>query len=130
MGAAGQIISNNEPGAACPAAHELMPVHLYGLWHAELDRLPGVTLLFEKHPEFAGSVAGAANRNGERSQLAGDVEEGVFTLEESVNGQNISATWRGDVVEGTCGKEIRGIWTNASDQAAHRFVLRKLPGWQ
>mgnify|MGYP000591307945 CR=1 FL=1 len=77
-----------------------------------------------------GSVAGAANRNGERSQLAGDVEEGVFTLEESVNGQNISATWRGDVVEGTCGKEIRGIWTNASDQAAHRFVLRKLPGWQ
>ena len=58
--------------------------------------------------------------------LAGDVDDGELTLEESVNGQNISATWLGDVVEGSCGREIRGTW-KAEGQAAWRgFVLRKL----
>lgn len=72
--------------------------------------------------------------------LAGDVDEGEFTLEESDNGQTISATWSGTVIDNSCGKEIRGTWikslsttaTNAAlGQASnHRFVLRKLPGWQ
>ena len=97
-------------------------------------------MLFEKHPELAGSVSGAVNRNGVRSQCAGDVEDdGTFTLEESDNGQTISATWTGAVVDGSCGKEIKGTWikTNitstaypATGQATnHSFVLRKLPGW-
>src|SRR5688572_22051117 len=93
---------------ACPKAAEVSQQHLLGLWRAEFDGLSqGATLLLEKHPELAESVRGAINRNGEKAQLAGDVDDGEFTLEESVNGVNISATWLGDVVEGSCGMEIK-----------------------
>ena len=118
--------------AACPTPAQVTPLHLYGLWRAEFDGQPGATLLFEKHPELAGSVSGAVNRNGVRTLCAGDVDDdGTFTLEESDNGQTISATWSGVVVEDSCGKEITGTWIKAAGNAqSHPFVLRKLPGWQ
>lgn len=112
--------------AACPAASDVGLQQLLGLWHAEFEGLAqGATLLLEKHPEFAETVRGAINRNGDRAQVAGDVEDGEFTLEESVNGTNISATWLGDVVEGSCGREIRGNWKAESAQVWRAFVLRK-----
>jgi hypothetical protein len=111
---------------ACPKAHEVAQIHLLGLWRAEFDGLAqGATLLLENHPELADSVRGRINRDGERAEVAGDVDEGEFTLEESVNGVNISATWMGDVVEGSCGREIRGTWQAERDRRAHSFVLRK-----
>ena len=126
--------------AACPTPAQITPLHLYGLWRAEFDDQPGATLLIEKHPELSGSVSGVVNRDGVRTLCAGDVDDGEFTLEESDNGQTISATWSGTVIDDSCGKEIRGTWikslsptaTNAAlGQASnHRFVLRKLPGWQ
>ena len=115
---------------------DISPLHLYGLWRAEFEGEPqGATLLFEKHPELAGSVSGAVNRDGVKAQVSGDVDGGEFTLEESLDGQRISATWLGTVVENSCGKEIRGIWNNTSEHtagnaASYPFVLRKLPGWQ
>jgi hypothetical protein len=100
--------------------------HLLGIWRAEFDGIAqGATLLLERHPEMAGSVSGAINRNGERARLAGDVDEGEFTLEESVNGVNISAVWLGDVVEGSCGREIRGFWRAEGKPGRWTFVLRK-----
>jgi hypothetical protein len=112
--------------AACPKAHEVGKQHLIGLWQAEFEGRPrGATLLLEQHPELADSVRGAVNRDGERADLAGDVDEGEFTLEESRNGVNISATWLGDVVEGSCGREIRGTWQAEGDSRVLRFVLRK-----
>lgn len=122
--------------ANCPAATEIGPRHLYGLWHAEFEGLSqGATILFEKHPELAGSFSGAVNRDGVKALLAGDVDQGELTLEESLDGQHISATWLGTVVENSCGKEIKGLWNNTSnkapgDAASHPFVLHKLPGWQ
>jgi hypothetical protein len=111
---------------ACPKAHEMAQPHLLGLWRAEFEGLAqGATLLLEKHPELADSVRGGINRNGERAEVAGDVDEGEFTLEESVNGVSISATWQGDVVEGSCGREIRGTWQAAADKQPRTFVLRK-----
>ncbi len=111
---------------ACPKAAEVSQQHLLGLWRAEFESLAqGATLLLEKHPELAESVRGAINRNGEKAQLAGDVDDGEFTLEESVNGVNISATWLGDVVEGSCGMEIKGTWQSAHDSKPRAFVLRK-----
>jgi hypothetical protein len=111
---------------ACPKAAEVAQRHLLGLWRAEFEGLAaGATLLLEKHPELSESVRGAINRNGEKAQLAGDVEDGEFTLEESVNGVNISATWLGDVVEGSCGMEIKGTWQSAQDSKPRAFVLRK-----
>jgi hypothetical protein len=115
-----------------------MPLHLYGLWQAEMGGQHAATLLFEKHSELTDSVAGTINRDGIRTRCAGDVDDGTFTLEESDNGQTISATWTGSVIENSCGKEIRGTWTPSSNpatphappSASRDFVLRKLPGWQ
>ena len=95
-------------GQRLPQAAAVGQQHLLGLWRAEFEGLPqGATLLLEAHPEFAESVRGAINRNGERAWVAGDVEDGEFTLEESLNGTNINAVWVGDLVEGSCGREIR-----------------------
>ena len=111
---------------ACPHASEVKQEHLLGLWRAEFEgKAQGATLLLEKHPMFALSLRGAINRNGERAQLAGDVEDGEVTLEESANGSNISAVWLGDVVEGSCGREIRGAWKAEGDARQFQFVLRK-----
>ncbi|MDB5874981.1 MAG: hypothetical protein JWQ07_4423 [Ramlibacter sp.] len=111
---------------ACPKAAEVTEQHLFGLWRAEFEGLPqGATLLLERHPDLPESVRGAINRDGERAEVSGDVDEGEFTLEESVNGMNISATWLGEVVEGSCGREIRGTWQAESDRRARGFVLRK-----
>lgn len=112
--------------AACPTASQVTQRDLLGLWRAEFEGLPqGATLLLEQHPELAGSVRGAINRNGDRAQLAGDVDDGEFSLEESRNGVNISAVWLGDVVEGSCGREIRGAWKAEGDPRQLQFVLRK-----
>ncbi|HEY0887499.1 MAG TPA: hypothetical protein VGE20_19545 [Ramlibacter sp.] len=111
---------------ACPAAADVAQQHLLGLWRAEFaDGGPGATLLLEPHPEYAQSVRGAINRDGARALLAGDADAGEFTLEESANGINISAVWLGDVVEGSCGREIRGTWKAEGDPRTRGFVLRK-----
>jgi hypothetical protein len=113
--------------SACPKTAEITHRELLGLWRAEFEGLAqGATLLLEPHAQFAESVRGAINRDGERALLAGDIEDGEFTLEESANGVNISATWLGDIVEGSCGKEIRGTWQAEGDRRARAFVLRKL----
>ena len=129
MPQAGRQPASVSPAAgdpACPHASEGRQDHLLGLWRAEFEGLAqGATLLLEKHPMFALSLRGAINRNGERAQLAGDVEDGEVTLEESANGSNISAVWLGDVVEGSCGREIRGAWKAEGDSRQFQFVLRK-----
>lgn len=112
----------------CPTGSEVTYRHLLGLWRASFDGLPrGATLLLEQHPELAESVRGAINRDGERSLVAGDVEDGEFTLEESADGVKIDGTWSGTVIDGSCGREIRGDWQRTSDSAPRAFVLRKLP---
>lgn len=115
--------------ADCPKAAEVAQRHLLGLWRAEFEGLAqGATLLLERHPELAESVRGAINRNGDRAQVAGDVDEGEFTLEESINGVNISATWTGGVEDGSCGKEVRGTWQAADGSPPRGFILRKQRG--
>ena len=110
----------------CPHASEVTATHLFGLWRAEFTGQGHAgTLLLEKHALYAGSVSGTINRNGDRSKLAGDVEDGEFTLEESADGVHIAATWLGEVVEGSCGREIRGSWKAERDAQSQPFVLRK-----
>ena len=115
--------------AACPQAEAITPRHLLGLWRAVFEgQAQGATLLLEPHPELAGGLRGEINRNGDRALLAGDTADGEFNLEESVNGTNISAIWLGDVVEGSCGREIRGSWKAEGDARQLPFVLRKESG--
>ena len=110
----------------CPHASEVTAQDLFGLWRAEFEGQGHVgSLLLEKHPLYAESVSGTISRDGERSKLAGDVEDGEFTLEESADGVHIAATWLGDLVEGSCGREIRGTWKAEHDPASRNFILRK-----
>ena len=111
---------------ACPHASEVKQGDLLGMWRAEFEGAGHVgTLLLEKHALYAESLSGSINRNGDRRPLAGDVEDGEFTLEESADGVHIAGTWLGDVVEGSCGREIRGTWSAEGDKAPVDFVLRK-----
>ncbi|WP_137896498.1 hypothetical protein [Ramlibacter sp. 2FC] len=119
------------PARSCPAADEVTHLHLYGLWLARFDGLPGTaTLWLEKSPSHAEGVSGSIERADQRALVAGDVDEGDFTLEESSDGQRIAATWIGKVSEDACGMEIQGTWTRAEDNTSYPFVLRKQPGWR
>jgi hypothetical protein len=115
----------------CPAAADMEARHLYGLWRVQFAGAQQAnTVLFEKHPEMAGSVRGGINRDGKQALLAGDVDEGVLVLDESDDGLHISAVWSGNVSPSSCGKEIRGTWTNVKDKKETGFVLHKAPGWR
>ncbi|MBC5765103.1 hypothetical protein [Ramlibacter albus] len=112
----------------CPRPVDVKVPHLLGMWHAVIEGVPqGATLLFEKHPLYTASVSGAINRNGDKGVVSGELEDGEFSMEESADGRRIFATWVGAVVEGSCGREIRGTWQRDGAALAHPFVLRKLP---
>jgi hypothetical protein len=115
---------------ACPKPAEVTHQHLYGAWRAEFTPGASATLRLEKHTEFAQSVSGEITRGNVRAQVAGDVEDGDFHLEESSDGIRIAAVWAGQVVDGSCGKEIKGTWKHHKDGTERTFVLRKTPGWQ
>ena len=140
LGAAGGATAQpaqpaNPAPVACPTPAEMQAVHLYGLWRAQFEGLPaGATLLFERNPDHPDGVRGQVRREDAQGRVrmdwvAGDVDDGDFTLEESADGRSIAATWIGTVSENSCGKEIRGTWTAARGGASHPFVLRKQPGW-
>ena len=110
---------------SCPSAAQTALPQLLGRWRAQFEGLAaGATLLLQRHPEFGATVRGTVERGSVRAQVAGDVHEGEFTLEESMDGTAISATWIGDVVQGSCGREIRGTWQEG-DGPIRNFVLRK-----
>jgi len=126
--AAALAVLSSAQAIACPLPAEVMPEQLHGLWRAEFEGLwAGATLLLEKHPEYVESLSGAVNRGGERSVVSGELEDGEFTMEESRDGQRIAATWAGAIVEGSCGREIRGTWQADGAATSHAFVMRKLP---
>jgi hypothetical protein len=120
------VFAQDPAPAACPHASEVGQTEMLGLWHAVFADQDGATLLFEKHPVYSESLSGAVNRNGERRPVVGDVEDGNFTLEESADGVHIAATWLGELVEGSCGREIRGTWQAEGDQAPRYFLMTKL----
>lgn len=124
---AGTSPSAASGSAVCVAPKDLQALHLYGLWRAEFDDGERSSVLFERHPEHADSLRGAVNRQGVQSRLAGDVDEGELLLDESDDGQRISAVWVAQALPATCGREFRG--ERRSGDRARRFVLRRVPGW-
>lgn len=111
--------------APCPGADEVTPEQLLGIWQAQLGDGDAATLTLVPHPEYAGSFHGTVVRGGQKLQVAGDLADDGFTLEESSDGKHIAATWLGDLVEGGCGREIRGTWTRDGESTGRAFVLRK-----
>lgn len=140
--------ANSATGAGCPAPNEITPAHLYGEWTLRLWPLEGKEsapssvgrLVFERHPEFPGSVRGQLNRSIEGGQetqalVSGDATANGFTLDESADGVQIDASWDGDLPANGCGREIRGVRspTESStqrDQPMLNFQLKKVPGWR
>ena len=117
----------------CPEATQLQAAHLYGNWSAELREsgkpqlLESATLRFERNPDYAQSVSGQVRHGEVRALVSGDAEDGEFSLDESLDGVNISAVWNGTVVPGACGREVRGVWSDLVKKRELDFVLRKLP---
>ncbi len=123
--ALGQSDAKTAAPTACPEAAQVSQADLLGLWRAHFaGQAPSATLLLEKNAEFPDAVSGAISRGAARAQVAGDVEEGEFSLEESTDGTTISAVWTGQIVPGSCGKEIQGTWQPTGGEA-RAFVLRK-----
>ena len=113
--------------AACPDPADLHAADLHGLWLARFDDGgPGATLLLEANPRWPGSLSGGINRQGKRAQLAGDLDEGELTLEESADGRRIDAAWIGAIVPGSCGREVRGTWKADGARTGRSFVLSRL----
>ncbi len=100
---------------------------LVGRWQADMPGQSGPVLLeLAPHPEWDGTVKGHILRPGSSSIVVGDVHEGQLTMEESQDGTHVSGNWTGEVVEGSCAREIRGEWTDEADRP-FAFTLRKLP---
>jgi hypothetical protein len=66
------------------------------------------TLTLAPHPEYEGSLKGSLSRGDEHHLVAADWDDQTLTMEESVDGQRISATWQATAAEGQCGREFRG----------------------
>jgi hypothetical protein len=128
--------------ANCPTASQLTHAHMKGDWQVvwqEQGRAsaPPETVRFGPNPEFPDSLSGELLRGKQRVQLAGDVEDGQLTLEESPDGKSISATWTGQVQAGSCGTAVTGQWTRDAGSpmaerqgpAQRQFLLRRSAGW-
>ena len=135
---------------ACPAAKSIKAPQLYGVWQVSFTSPPAglpktAVMLLEKHGEFADSLSGAVSRDllpaaantlghATKAALAGDVEDGFVILDESSNNISISGTWNGQLVEASCGREVKGVWKDTSASAPPDapdvpFTMIKRPGW-
>lgn len=121
--------------AACPGAADIAPAQLVGTWRVEWTdgaRVRGEApwmLQLGPHPEYADSLKGHLSRGHERHLVVADLDDGTLTMEESVDGQRIAATWQAQATEGQCGREWRGIrFTGPEpDASARRFRMRAQP---
>ena len=141
-----QNLTQNEPKIACPAVKSIKAPQLYGIWQITFTNPPAglprtAVMLLEKHAEFSDSLAGIVSRDGvtaaghtAKAALAGDVEDGFVILDESSNNINITGTWNGQLVEASCGREVKGVWKDTSagaspDASDVPFTMVKRPGW-
>lgn len=126
--ATGQNDSQNTT-QSCPAVKDLVNTDLFGAWTLELQGATAtrrLTLL--RNPEFAESLAGSFELSNVRHEVFGDIEDGALELEESNNGKDIIAIWRGRVREGSCGQAITGTRRLTATQEEQSFVIRRA-GW-
>jgi hypothetical protein len=133
MPAIGQNQPKNEVKTAtsCLVAKDLVNTDLFGAWSLLLEgagRSSVTRLQMLRNPEFAESLAGSFMLGEKKFEVFGDIEEGAFELEESDNGKDITAIWKGRVVEGSCGQTILGTRRSTVDNSEQSFVLRR-PGW-
>lgn len=138
---------------ACPAPLDVPTAMLYGLWRVSFfdgplptdTRLPPgktatheATVLFERHPEHEDSLRGAMKSTGTGAAtqptqvvwLSGDLEEGELIMDESEDGERISAVWVAYPTLTGCGKELRGNRRQSDNDRIQTLILTKAAGWQ
>ena len=138
-------ISNTDIPCVAPA--DLETRHLIGLWRVSLynEPLPDDsrkpvdlhpqhigTLLFESHPEHSESVRGTFKLQGEHTThwLSGDLDEGELILDESEDGQRISAIWVAHPTVAGCGREWRGNRRLVDTDGLQTMVLTRIQNWR
>ena len=145
-----QNVPKKESQTACLSAKSIRAPQLYGIWQVTFANPPvglpkTAVMLLEKHAEFSDSLAGIVSRDlgpavpntpghAAKAALAGDVEDGFVILDESSNNVSISGTWNGQLVEASCGREVKGVWTDTSasappDAREVTYTMIKRPGW-
>ena len=146
------------PHAACPAPQALEAADLIGDWTVswqphQVDapaaatnpastNLPPTTKIapsgpppangqiqFQRNPDYPESLVGVMFQGQVKHLLAGDVDEGLFTLEESTDGQHISANWVGRFQARDCGRSVSGNWISATGNQQWAFTLRRNAAW-
>jgi hypothetical protein len=134
MRASGQNnVKNTAPQEInCKASKDLINTDLFGVWVLELQTnssaASNTRLTLQRNPEFKESLAGQFTLGGVRHEVFGDIEEGAFDLEESSNGKDIIAIWKGRVQEGSCGQAITGKRRLIESDQEQSFLLRRA-GW-
>jgi hypothetical protein len=129
-------VAQNSTTTTCLPANVLKAPHLYGTWNVDMPisvdagaatKNVAGTVVFEKNAEHPDSISGWLTWNGSTVFVAGDIDEGNFSLEESDDGKRISAVWDGTIAPGSCGKAITG--SRRSGDVLVPFTLRKPAGW-
>jgi hypothetical protein len=122
---------------ACAKAEEVSAQHMLGLWrvhenaptesntpHKPVPTALNLTLF--PHPEHQGSLSGFLVRDERKIAVVADIDEGEFTMEESQDGQRISASWTGTLTSRGCALEIEAERTAGSAPQGQRFILKKM----
>jgi hypothetical protein len=124
------LTASSLAAGACPADADLRARDLLGSWRAQFAGAGmSADLVLQPNADWPDSLAGRIRREGREARLAGDLEGGTFTLEESADGVRIDAVWVGQPVPGSCGREIRGTWREGGQEQGRDFVLRRVTGW-
>jgi hypothetical protein len=141
LGAAAQA---QQTASGCSVPEHLPPAQLSGLWELTLwPESPRETqvvsegaLLLEPHPDYAGSVRGDLKRSSAGNDLqavvSGDVTEGSFHLDESEDGERMSAVWDGTAQDCAGRIRITGLRRPAEGGAGGpvlRFRIQRKPSW-
>jgi hypothetical protein len=143
--------AQTKPTSVCPTAQTIQAKNLYGQWTVEFTAPPRglpakATLKLQQHAEYTESLAGTLLRDlnaapggvvpghSPRAQVVGDLEGALLMLDESSNGINLTASWDGKVVDGSCGQTIQGVWKDLSSDAPLNaadvpFTLRQINAW-
>lgn len=144
LAALAQTGQSSTPAPTCETPAFMEPARLSGLWQLTLwpeTGTPGQpvstgAVLFERHPEYEGSVRGRLKRsdtgNDREAVLSGDVVDGEVNFDESADGVSLNAVWIGEPA--ACGLELRGTRRPADGRPADapvlNFLLKKAPGWR
>lgn len=120
--------------SACPGPADIQPGMLIGRWQIEWldDSHPRGTapwlLELGPHPEYPDSLKGRLHHDQARPLVVADWDDETLTLEESLDGKHIAASWQATATEVGCGREFLGLRFTGTepDASAKRFRMRAL----